>query len=370
MVSILVFVAQCAAIFVASTTVFDAVHYMLHRWRHSRFSLFRVFASWHQVHHDFLDKQMQVHPELKWRNIWAHLVPEFATSILGTIPFLLIFDPWAVAAICALHIVLFVFRVKEEGVDAYHMSMERLRGARGALVVTPAYHAMHHINPMAFYSSFLNIFDMIFGTALNVRGHRVLITGASGAFGSRMREALMSMGAKAVDTVSLAHMTDEEIDALPVDGYDLLVMAHGLKDDDSPDSVWRANYAVPIRLGERLIAAGRERLVPPEIWAVGSEAEVFGDSDYAASKREFADYAADRWFHSEDVTYRHIVPSAFTSKMGRGLMDARVAVAWSLFLIRRGFRYIPVTYTGIALLNRVRFAKLLAGHSERTATAE
>ncbi len=37
--------------------------------------------------------------------------------------------------------------------------------------------------------------------------------------------------------------------------------------------------------------------------------------------------------------------------MGPGLISGELAAKWALFLIRRGFRYVPVTYTGIALVN-------------------
>jgi hypothetical protein len=55
------------------------------------------------------------------------------------------------------------------------------------------------------------------------------------------------------------------------------------------------------------------------------------------------------------MLYRHIVPSAFMSPMGKGLMSGGVAAATAMFFISRGFRYIPVTYTGIAFLNWFRF---------------
>ena len=41
--------------------------------------------------------------------------------------------------------------------------------------------------------------------------------------------------------------------------------------------------------------------------------------------------------------------------MGHGLMSADTAATVALGLIRRGFRYVPVTYTGIAFLNLLKF---------------
>ncbi|MDB5474032.1 MAG: hypothetical protein JWP99_1335, partial [Devosia sp.] len=49
------------------------------------------------------------------------------------------------------------------------------------------------------------------------------------------------------------------------------------------------------------------------------------------------------------------VPSSFTSAMGAGAMSAATAVNIALFFIQRGFRYVPVTMTGLAVLNYFRF---------------
>jgi hypothetical protein len=76
--------------------------------------------------------------------------------------------------------------------------------------------------------------------------------------------------------------------------------------------------------------------------------------DYSASKRAFARKALG-YYHSDALIYRHIVPSSFTSAMGKGAMSAATAVNIALFFIRRGFRYVPVTMTGLAVLNFFRF---------------
>jgi hypothetical protein len=96
------------------------------------------------------------------------------------------------------------------------------------------------------------------------------------------------------------------------------------------------------------------------VWAVGSEIEAhphFGVEElkrYKVSKVAFAQHAR-RYFWDADILYRHIVPSAFTSPMGPGLMSGKAAAAVTWFLIRRGVRYVPVTYTGIAFLNFFKF---------------
>ena len=79
-------------------------------------------------------------------------------------------------------------------------------------------------------------------------------------------------------------------------------------------------------------------------------------SSYARSKRAFAREPRLACKEIRIISiYRHIVPSAFCSRMGGGLMTGRTAATIALWLIRRGFRYIPVTYTGIAFVNFVPY---------------
>ena len=355
---ILWLVIQAVVVFIASTLLFDILHFLLHRWQRSRFALLREFSRWHNVHHEFLDKEMRVHPELVKENFFCHLLPEYLTSLAGTLVFGLVFSWWAVGAVALLHTVLFALRIKEEGRDYNHMSMDRLSGRRGFWLVSPSYHALHHIHPMQFYSSFINVFDLVAGTNTQIQGRRFLVTGAGGAFGSAMVRRLEKLGAR-VETARFgvdyaAGDYDRMRDRLA--RADVLVLAHGAKSDDC----WNANYRTFVDLIDLFTEIGRTRLTPPEVWAVGSEIELHGDlgmaelKDYAASKRAFA-ARARTYYTSPDLTYRHIVPAAFTSPMGKGLISADTAVAIALFFLKRGFAYVPVTYTGLAVFNYIRF---------------
>jgi hypothetical protein len=139
---------------------------------------------------------------------------------------------------------------------------------------------------------------------------------------------------------------------------DVLILSHGAKSD----GCWDANHRTFVDLIDLFIEAGRNRLTPPEVWALGSEAEFHGDmgmaelKDYAGSKRAFAQHALS-YYRSGDVLYRHIVPSSFTSAMGPGPMSANTAAGIALFFIRRGFHYVPVTLTSLAFWNYFRFIR-------------
>jgi hypothetical protein len=278
--------------------------------------------------------------------------------------FLLIF-PWQpVAFIAFIRLIMVAVVIKEEGMDVNHMSMDRVGGRQGLLWVNANYHAMHHVYPNNFFSSLSNVFDLLFGTTCQFRNRKFVITGAGGAFGGALAKRLEKLGAQ-VRTLrhgehfSAGFVSDEAREAL---GWgDALVLSHGAKSVDC----WNANVVTFVQLIDLFEAIGKERLVAPEVWALGSEAEFHGDFGmeslraYAGSKRAFATHAK-RYYGSPDLIYRHIVPSAFTSAMGPGLMSANAAVSMTLFFIRRGFKYVPVTYTTLAIWNYIRFRMLKA----------
>ncbi|MEP7239550.1 MAG: hypothetical protein ABI697_01580 [Devosia sp.] len=351
---------EFGVVFAVSTFIFDAVHWALHAWRKSRFALLRTLASWHHTHHRFLDGKMQVHPELARENFWGHLLPEYLTSVAGTVPFYLFVHWVPVTAAVLLHTRNFISNIVTEGMDAHHMSMSRVSARQNIINVNAHYHAMHHITPENYFSSYLNVFDMLFGRSCTIRHRRFLVTGATGAFGSAMVKRLEALGG----TVEVARhgidfsAGDMERMRDKLERADVLVLAHGAKTDDA----WNANYVTFVQLIDMFVTIGKARLVPPEVWGLGSEVEFHGDMGqpdlvgYSTSKRAFARRALT-YRRSPDVLYRHIVPSAFTSQMGRGPMSAGFAAGWALFLIRRGFTYVPVTLTSLAVWNYFRFLR-------------
>lgn len=359
---ILMWILQAAVVFMASTLLFDVLHWLLHQWGRSKNRLLRRFARWHWVHHRFLDRKMRVHPELVWPNLVFHVLPEFGTAMAGTLLFLLVF-PWEpVVAVVIVRLIMLVFVIKDEGMDVNHMAMDRVGGRQGLLWVNANYHAMHHVYPNNYFSSLANMFDLVAGTTCELRNRKFVVTGAGGAFGGALVKRLEKLGAEVRTLRHGEHfapgfVSDDARAAL--EWADVLVLSHGAKTDDC----WNANVVTFVELIDLFEAIGKTKLVAPEVWAMGSEAELHGDLGmasmraYADSKRAFATHAK-RYYRSPDLIYRHIVPSAFTSDMGRGLISAESAVSVALFFIKRGFRYVPVTYTTLAIWNYLRFRLL------------
>jgi hypothetical protein len=316
---------QAVALFVAATFVFDAIHFTLHRCLNSRHAWLRRLARPHPAHHVAFDRRLPNHDEAMVPNLLRHIVPQYATQM----------------AVCAL-----AFAVLDRAAVGLVMAYFTVRS--GSALLLRGKDLYPHTT----------LIDRLMGTACQVRGRRVALTGASGAFGSALKALLERAGAVIVPLKYGVDYTDEDYsDAdAALEAADILVLTHGAKGERA----MQANCHSFLALIERYKVHARLRQVPGEVWAVGSEIEchpAFGVAElqsYARSKRAYARHAA-RLMQDRDVLYRHIVPSAFRSRMGPGLMSGRTAAAIAFWMIRRGFRYVPVTYTGVAFLNYVPF---------------
>jgi hypothetical protein len=349
---------EAAGLFVVATLVFDAIHYTLHRWQDSRRGWLRRLAGLHQAHRDFCDRGLVYHDHEVASNLLKHAIPEYATQLAVCAAAFALLDPAAVVAVMAAFTAVFAGVLALRGKDRHHRRLAPLPPAHAGLLVRAPYHALHHVYPDSYLGSYTTLFDRLMGTACQVRGRRFALTGASGAFGSALRGLLERAGAEVVPLkfgVDYSYEDYSGADAVLATA-DVLVLAHGARSADA----MRANCESSLALIARFKDRTRDRLVPPEVWALGSEIELHpaiggvGLRAYARSKRAFA-RAAARLFFDPDMLYRHIVPSAFRSRMGPGLIGGRTAAAVAFWMIRRGFRYVPVTYTGIALLNAVPF---------------
>jgi hypothetical protein len=337
------------------------VHWVLHQFLKSRFALLRAVGHLHQVHHDFWTRELTFERRLTAQNLLLHRLPEYLTQVAVTAAGLLVVEPAVVVALLGVLTVVFLACVAMGGRDWNHQEMQVV----GAPLTTPYvgldYHALHHAHPEHFMASFVTLFDVLFGTALPLEGRRVLMTGATGALGAPLKALLEEAGAVVRTARSGRDFGPGDygrLDAALAEA-DVLVLAHGAK-EGTPAEVMEANCTSFLALTERFRHLTRHRRLPPEVWAVGSEIEChpsFGSPTLAAYKASKVAWArhARRLFWERDLLYRHVVPSAFSSRMGPGLMSGRAAARVTLALVRRGFRYVPVSYTGVAWVNALKF---------------
>jgi monoglucosyldiacylglycerol epimerase len=354
-----------------ATTCFDLIHLALHQCI-GRPGVLGRLGEMHQHHHRFIDEQLRVNTEHQDNNLWWHVLPENATGVVMSFVFGAGLIAWGgpVIGVPAL-ILMQVFNlmgfvgnfVVFRGADQNHVLKGKLPAPLARFWVMPSYHLLHHIHPGHFFSSYVPTIDTLLGLMLPVRGRTFAVTGASGAFGAPLCAWIERQGGTVLRLKHGVDWTYDNIDNTneALARADVLVLAHGQKRDDA----MAANCDSFVAFIERFKQLTLARLEPPQVWAVGSEIEChphFGNETlkiYSASKRAYAAHAR-RYMRDRGILYRHIVPSAFTSPMGPGLMSGRVCAAIALFLIRRGFRYVPVTYTGVALLNFWKFMWLPA----------
>ena len=188
-------------LFFAASVLFDVVHYVLHLFLKSPFALLRRVGAMHQAHHDFFTDKLQFDERYARANLIWHVIPEYVNQVAFTALGYVIVGPWPVAVAFAIETFIFVMVVLRMGMDEHHIAAERRPARRNhaaGLFVTADYHSLHHIHPDRYYSSYVTVFDRLMGTACQVAGRRVALTGASGAFGSAMARLLEQDGAEVI----------------------------------------------------------------------------------------------------------------------------------------------------------------------------
>ena len=352
-------IIETVIVFLISTIVFDVVHFLLHQCLKSNHKWLRSIGRLHSIHHRFFPFSLKIQTECTQANLLYHVFFEYSVQVGGILLCYLFFSPLVILLALVAETLLFILICLSRGVDLHHKPYDKLPAYRGGLFVSADYHALHHIYPNQFFSGYIKIFDYLFGTGMPLAGKRIAMTGASGALGSNMKKLLEKEGAIVTPFkfgVDYDYHNYEKLSA-PLAQTDILLLCHGSKYDFAQ----QANCDSYISIIELFKSSRPQRRVPLEVWATGSEIEChpcFGIKKiqvYARSKRNYAK-AARSYYHDRDIQYRHLVHSAFTSRMGMGLMSAKFAARLTLFLLKRGFKYIPVTYTGFAYLNYFRFA--------------
>lgn len=353
-----IIILETITAFFFGTVVFDCVHFALHQCLKSKAPVIKAIGQWHNDHHRFYTTTLKVRPEYAHVNLLHHVLLEYVVQVSAALFCILFFKTVAVIFAILLQTLFFINVCLVKGKDLHHRSYAKLTSYRGGPFTTADYHALHHVYPNFFYSSYIKLFDYICGTALPLANKRVAMTGANGALGSQMKRLLEKHGAIVTSFKYGIDYDYQSYDKLAnvLAQTDILFLCHGSKFEFAQ----QANCDSFVSIIELFKKMRVPQFVPPEVWAVGSEIEChpcFGIEKikvYAKSKRNFAKFAR-QYFRQRDFQYRHIVHSAFTSQMGPGLMSAKFAAWMTLFLLKRGLKYVPVSYTGFAYLNYLRF---------------
>ncbi|CAI7608087.1 unnamed protein product [Penicillium glandicola] len=352
---------------------FDVVHYMLHRSNKSSHPLLRRLARIHRFHHLYFTRLMQFDDKYLWQNMTQALPLELGLQILGTAlgyAFATLVTSISVVWITQGHlwsmigiqILKTAFVMLANGRDSNHLVYKTAPKDPNWIFAGPEYHALHHVYPDRYIGSFIKLFDWIRGTAYSFRGKRFVVTGGSGAFGQAIVAELEREGVHSIRYLKFGVDWDHQNfkKAIPVlSACDVLILAQDTEGQDAVES--NCNSAVQlVRLFRENRPLDETNPTLPEVWYVGSEIELFPSFGieqlqcYSESKQSFLPHARS-FFDDPDILYRHIVPSAFHPSIGPAILSAGWAAKCTMFWIRRGARYVPVTYTGFAYLNYFKF---------------
>ncbi|MFQ5514041.1 MAG: hypothetical protein ACE5FG_06335 [Myxococcota bacterium] len=336
--SALLLVIGALGVFLASTVVFDTIHYLLHRCHDSGWPVLRQLGGLHEVHHRFLDRDLRLHPEYLRANLVHHVIPEYLTHVSFSLCLLWILPASLVYTTLGLQTLVVLFILSRQGMDPNHVEVARIPAYRPMYLCVPAYHWLHHRHPEAYMSSYIKLFDHLVGTGATLRGRQIALDGAATPFGAALREQLENAGvARVVSLEEMGEAGRARLDSV-LQGSDVLVVADAGRAAESCAGVAR-------ELIERFRELTRERKVAPEVWAVAPA---------RSGSQDFERYAR-AYYHDPRLIYRHIVlPERVRSGAEIGWV-ARACARIALFLIRRGLNYVPITATGLVPLGFLRF---------------
>lgn len=352
--------------YIIGSLFFDIVHWQAHR--RSRNKFLRWLSRAHSAHHQYFGRNLKFNSKFRYANLVSHMPLEFFCQAIGSGASSLILSRFSSAAggydlllVMLIQIIRTSVVAWNMGYDSNHLSYQTLPKDPYGMIVGPQYHVLHHVDPQNYFGSMVRLIDMVLGTASTLKGRRIAVTGSSGAFGKALTAKLKESHVSSI--TPLRHGVDwkcGDYSALaPVLAEtDILVLAHGTKDADSAQRVNCDSAVAIIELFKTVRNRSKPELIP-EVWYVGSEAEVHGSwsedmKAYVDSKLAFVPFARG-YYEDETILYRHIVPAAFASRMGSAVVGAEWAVDVALWWIRRGAQYVPVTYTGFAFANYFRF---------------
>jgi monoglucosyldiacylglycerol epimerase len=238
--------------------------------------------------------------------------------------------------------------------------------------VNRTYHWRHHFDQKnAYYSGHFNILDRLLGTSLSLKGKVVGVTGASGAMGQALIEALLRQGAKpvafttgsaaftpAVQVVQWQPGAESDL-RVELQALDILIINHGvnLYGDYSAAAIqtaYEVNAFSAMRLAELFLETVTEssHRALKELWVNTSEAEVNPAFSplYELSKRTLGDLITLRRLNAPCVI-RKLVFGPFKSQLNPyGVMSPSWVATLTLALAKRDFRDIIITINPITYL--------------------
>lgn len=334
--TILLQVVLGIVLLLVATVVFDIIHVLLHYFYQSKSSFLKRIGALHEVHHEFLDRDLKIHEDKIKGNVYCHVIPEYITQLIVTLGFALFLPPIVVGTALFLETLTFALILRgTPGFDVNHHYVEKLGAYTPRAFCMPEYHLLHHVYPDAYFGSWLKLIDYLLGTGIYLKGRHILISGTETPFGARLSKLLEKEGCK-VQPLSMNNSSEAIHDQMQ--NAEILVLSHKPGENRGYEA-----------LAKQFCEIHKERHTPVEVWALTSNKEISSQALYDEEYKHEAEFAplARFLFGSERAVYRHIVADGSSTKE---------EVALPIFKrIKRGYNYVVDSWSLTQLAHFIQF---------------
>jgi len=372
-------IALCSVIWVE--LVRDVYHFLAHVWQ----PLYRL----HSWHHRIFKPDLSVNSEAIYRQAnWYNDLPE--SLVMLTFSFIYAFtviqtqwinpdSQWLVWT-GSFYTLTFTAGAIARGLGVpYADAITDVTHRQGDFTNIPAnlfvnrpYHWRHHFDDQnAYFCGTITVIDRIMGTALSLKGKKVIVTGANGTLGQALIKQLYLKGAKItaltsqekelfisvknqqipIKTVTWQIGKESELNQL-LTKTDILIINHGINvhGEKSAEAIEKS-YEVNTFSGWRLMELFLDTVktnqdkATKEIWVNTSEAEVNPAFSplYEMSKRTMGELVTMKRVNAPCII-RKLILGPFKSNLNPiGIMSAEWVAQQIVSLAVRDFRDIIVT---------------------------
>lgn len=366
----------------------DIYHFLAHVWQ----PLYRL----HSWHHRIFKPDLSVNSETIYRQAnWYNDLPESLVMLVSSFifAFTVISQQWIepqyqwLVWTGSLYTLTFTAGAIARGLGIpYADSITDVTHAQGEFTNIPAnlfvnrpYHWRHHFDDQnAYFCGTLTIVDRIMGTALSLKGKKIIVTGANGTLGQALIKQLYLKGAKVTALTCrekdlFINVKNQEIPIKTITWKigeesklselftktDILVINHGInvygeKTAEAIEKSYEVNTFSGWRLMELFLATvktNQDKAIK-EIWVNTSEAEVNPTFCplYEMSKRTMGELVTMKRINAPCII-RKLILGPFKSNLNPiGVMSADWVAKQIVNLANRDFRDIIVTINPLTYL--------------------
>ena len=245
--------------------------------------------------------------------------------------------------------------VRDWGVDDNHVSYtDAVPKDPNTLIVGPEFHALHHVDPNNYFSSWLRVMDWIIGSAASIRNRNITILHSGDGIGPAIYQELILEKVKSIRAPGFGtDWTYKDSSKLTpfLEDTDILIIACSSRETaKSSDTAFQHFTATVIDLFNRTRRPRPGPSLLPEVWHVSKTANLF---DFTSAAQSPASELAgpslsprvQAGFKDETFLYRCIVSSTMETP---GETLAWLTAKMVLLCIRRGATYIPANHLDFA----------------------